>query len=55
MSQRYPSEVRCQVVELARGTRVTRLAERFGMREAMIYNWLRQDRIDRGEEGRAAV
>jgi transposase-like protein len=51
MPQRYPSEVRRQVVELARaGTRVTQLAETFGMREATIYNWLRQERIDRGEE-----
>ncbi len=51
MPQRYPSEVRRQVVEFARaGTRVTQLAETFGMREATIYNWLRQERIDRGEE-----
>jgi transposase len=51
MPQRYPSEVRRQVVELARaGTRVTQLTETFGMTEATIYNWLRQERIDRGEE-----
>lgn len=51
MPRRYPSEVRRQVVELARaGTRVTQLAKTFGISEATIYNWLRQERIDRGEE-----
>jgi transposase len=43
-------EVRRQVVELARaGTAVKVLASTFGMTDATIYNWLRQDRIDRGE------
>jgi transposase InsO family protein len=42
--------VRKQVVELARsGTRVAQLAETFGMSEAVIYGWLKQERIDRGE------
>jgi hypothetical protein len=42
--------VRRQVIELARsGTRVARLAEVFGMSEAAIYAWLKQDRIDSGE------
>jgi putative transposase len=50
MPSRYPVEVRRQVVELARaGTRVAQLAETFGMSEAVIYGWLKQDRIDRGE------
>ena len=50
MPSRYPAEVRRQVVELARsGTKVTQLAETFGMTEATIYNWLKQERIDRGE------
>jgi len=50
MPRSYPPEVRRQVVELARaGTRVTQLAKTFGMTEATIYNWLKQDRIDRGE------
>jgi transposase-like protein len=50
MPSRYPVEVRRQVVELARsGTRVAQLAETFGMTEASIYSWLKQDRIDRGE------
>ncbi|MGH2853529.1 MAG: transposase [Solirubrobacteraceae bacterium] len=43
-------ETRKQVVELARtGTRVAQLAETFGVSEATVYNWLKQDRIDRGE------
>jgi transposase len=51
MPSRYPAELRQQVVDLARsGTRVAQLAETFGMSEATIYNWLKQERIDRGEE-----
>ena len=51
MPSRYPPELRRQVVELARsGTRVALLAETFGMSAVSIYNWLKQDRIDRGEE-----
>jgi len=39
-----------QVIELARsGTRVAQLAATFGMSEATIYNWLKQEQIDRGE------
>jgi transposase-like protein len=50
MPRRYPAETRRQVVELARaGTKVAQLAATFGMSEATIYNWLRQERIDRGE------
>ena len=50
MPRRYPPEIRRQVVELARaGTRVKQLAATFGMSEAIIYVWLRQDQIDRGE------
>jgi transposase-like protein len=50
MPRRYPSEVRRQVVELARaGTRVKQLAKTFSISEATIYWWLKQDRIDRGE------
>ena len=45
-------EFRRQVIELARaGTRVKQLAVTFGMTDATIYNWLKQDRIDRGEAG----
>lgn len=50
MPSRYPAEVRRQVVDMARsGTRVAQLAETFGMTGATIYNWLKQERIDRGE------
>ncbi len=50
MPRRYPSETRMQVIELARsGTRVAQLAATFGMSEATIYNWLKQEQIDRGE------
>jgi transposase-like protein len=51
MPRSYPPEVRRQVIELARaGTRVPQLAVTFGMTETTIYNWLKQDRFDRGEE-----
>jgi transposase len=50
MPRRYPAEVRHQVIELARsGTKVAQLAATFGMSDATIYNWLKQERIDRGE------
>ena len=51
MPRSYPLEVRRQVIELARsGTRVAQLAATFGMTEATVYSWLKQDRVDRGEE-----
>ena len=50
MPRRYPAEVRHQVIELARsGTKVAQLASTFGMSDATIYNWLTQEKIDRGE------
>lgn len=50
MPRRYPAEIRRQVIELARsGTRTAQLASTFGMSEATIDNWLRQEKIDRGE------
>jgi transposase-like protein len=50
MPRSYPPEVRRQVIELARsGTRVKLLAATFQMSDATIYNWLKQDRVDRGE------
>ena len=50
MPRRYSQEIRRQVLELARaGTRVRQLASTVGMSEATIYNWIRQDRIDRGK------
>jgi transposase len=51
MPRKYSPEVRRQVIELARsGTRVKQLAVTFGVAEVTIYNWLKQDRVDRGEE-----
>ena len=51
MPRSYPSEVRRQVIELARaGTRVAQLSVTFGVTETTIYNWLKRERIDRGEE-----
>ena len=50
MPRRYPSEIRRQVVELARsGTGVAQLSATFGMTETTIYNWIKQDKIDNGE------
>jgi len=50
MPRRYPPEVRRQVIELARsGTRVKQLAATFAVSEATIYNWTKQEKIDRGE------
>jgi transposase len=49
MPRRYPAEFRSQVIELARsGTKVKQLATTFEMSEVTIYNWLQQERIDRG-------
>jgi transposase len=51
MPRKYSPEVRRQVIQLARsGTRVKQLAVTFGVAEVTIYNWLAQDRVDRGEE-----
>jgi transposase len=50
MPSKYSPEVRRQVVSLARsGTKVPRLAETFQVAPATIHNWLRQERIHRGE------
>jgi transposase-like protein len=50
MPRRIPSEVRIQILELARaGTPVKVLAKTFTVSEASIYTWRKQDQIDRGE------
>ena len=50
MPRMYPPEMRRQVIELARsGTRVKQLAATFQVSEATVYNWTKQDKIDRGE------
>src|SRR6266852_6753294 len=51
MPRSYAFDVRRQVIELARsGTRVAQLSVTFGMTKTTIYNWLKQERVDRGEE-----
>lgn len=56
MGQPVSSEVRRQVVELARaGTKVKQLAAAFGVSQASVDNWLKQDRIDRGEAEGASM
>jgi transposase len=43
--------VRRQVLQLAgAGSKPKDLAATFGMSEATVYNWLRQQRVDNGEE-----
>ena len=50
MPKSFGPEVRRQVVELARaGTAVKQLSLTFGVGQAAIYTWLKQDRIERGE------
>ena len=50
MPRKYPAALRHQVIKLARsGTKVAQLAATFGSSDATIYNWLKQERIDRGE------
>jgi transposase len=47
----YPSEFRKRVLELvASGRKVVDVARDLGVTEQTIYNWRRQDRIDRGDE-----
>lgn len=50
MPKRYSSELRMKVLQLARdGRSVASLAVEFGISEAAIHSWRKQDRIDRGE------
>ena len=47
----YPAEFRQRVLDLvASGRRDADVAEDLGITQQTIYNWRRQDRIDRGEE-----
>ena len=47
----YPAEFRQRVLELvASGRKVVDVARDLGVTEQTIYNWRRQDRIDRGEQ-----
>lgn len=50
MPRKFPDEVRRQVIDLARsGTRVAQLVDTFGTSQATVYNWLTQEKVDRGE------
>ena len=50
MPRRYPAEFRRRVLDLVReGRRVSEVAEELGIGHQTIYNWRRQERIDRGE------
>ena len=50
MPRIYRPKFRRQVIELTcAGTRVKQCAVTFEMSGATIYNWLKRDRIDRGE------
>lgn len=50
MPRKYSTEIRRQAVSLARsGTPVAQLKTTFGIGSSTIYNWLTQEKIDRGE------
>ena len=47
----YPAEFRRKVLDLlAEGRRVASIAHDLDVSDQTIYNWRRQDRIDRGEQ-----
>ena len=46
----YPAEFRAGAVALVRAGRpISRVAAELGVSEGGLHNWVRQDRIDRGE------
>jgi transposase len=50
MPRGYPAEFRQRAVSLVRaGQSVTKTAADLGITDTCLYNWVRQDRIDRGE------
>ena len=50
MPSPYPSEFRARAVALVRAGRpISRVAVELGVSEGGLHNWVRQDRIDRGE------
>ena len=50
MPKPYPSEFRARAVALVRAGRpISRVAVELGISEGGLHNWVRQDRIDRGE------
>lgn len=51
MPYRCPSEFRCKVLDLvAAGRSVASLSADLGVSDQTIYNWRRQDAVDRGVE-----
>ena len=57
MSKPYPAEFRARLVTLVRvGRRVADVAYDFNIGAGGLINWIRQDRVDRGEiEGRSTT
>jgi len=50
MPRRYPDEFRQRAVALVRaGASVPKTADDLGITSTCLYNWIKQDRIDRGE------
>ena len=50
MPSPYSSEFRARAVALVRAGRpITRVATELGVSAGCLHNWVRQDRIDRGE------
>ena len=50
MPRPLPAEFRLRAVALVRaGKTITRTAEELGVSQAALHNWVRQDKIDRGE------
>lgn len=50
MPRAYPAEFRWRAVSLVRaGQSVTSTAADLGITDTCLYNWVRQDRVDRGE------
>ena len=49
MPRRYPVEFRCKVLDLIEaGKPVAEIAVQLGVSDQTIYNWRKQDQIDRG-------
>ncbi|GLY70811.1 transposase [Amycolatopsis taiwanensis] len=50
MPKAYPGEFRARAVALVRAGKPARqVAHELGISESCLHNWLKQDRIDRGE------
>jgi transposase len=50
--RQFPEEVKCGAVELVRSTGrpIAQIAQELGIDDSTLGNWVRQDRIDRGEQ-----